>query len=175
MAGPVLLPEGWRLEPLRREHPRKGFRSGQGGVDRWLATLALHQQEKRLSATKALIDADGLIAGYYTLATGQVDFGDLPAEVARHLPKRMLPVAVLAWLGVRADLHGRGLGRLLLALALRDFHEASRTFAFVAVVVDCVDDAAKAFYRRFDFEELPGRPYRLFLSAGRLAAMTEKG
>jgi hypothetical protein len=60
---------------------------------------------------------------------------------------------------------------LLLAQALRDCHDAGQTFAFVAVILDCVDDAAKAFYRRYDFAELPGRANRLYLSSARLAAM----
>ena len=52
----------------------------------------------------------------------------------------------------------------MLAAALRDCHEASETFAFIAVILDCVDEAAKRFYQHFDFEELPGYPMRLFLS-----------
>jgi hypothetical protein len=43
----------------------------------------------------------------------------------------------------------------------------------VAVILDCISGSAKAFYRRWDFEELPGHPYRLFLSAKRLEAMME--
>src|SRR5205085_4713564 len=105
---------------------------------------------KHLSVTKVLLDESGSIAGYYTLATGQVDFTDLPAEVARQLPRRLLPVAVLAWLGVSRDRQGHGLGRLLLAQALRDCYEAGKTFAFIAVILDCLNDAAKAFYRRWD-------------------------
>jgi GNAT superfamily N-acetyltransferase len=170
----VRFPDGFQLRRLRREHPRLAFRCGQEKVDDWLATKALQHQEKHLSTTRVLLDEAGAIAGYYTLATGQVDFGDLPAEVVRRLPRRLLPVAVLAWLGVGAGHQGQGLGRLLLAQALRDCHEAGKTFAFVAVILDCIDDAAKAFYRHWDFEELPGHPYRLFLSAKRLDAMMEE-
>ncbi len=169
----VRFPEGFRLETLHRGHARKSFLCGERSVDDWLITKALQHQEKRLSVTKVLSDAAGSIAGYYTLATGQVDFSDLPADLTRRLPRRVLPVAVLAWLGVRSDRQGQGLGRLLLAQALRDCHEAGKTFAFVAVILDCVNDAAKAFYQRWDFKELPGHPYRLFLSAKLLAAMAE--
>jgi GNAT superfamily N-acetyltransferase len=169
----VRFPEGFRLERLRREHPRKPFRCGEAAVEDWLAAKALQNQDKRLSVTKVLLDPAGAVAGYYTLATGQVDFGDLPAEVTKRLPRRALPVAVLAWLGVVTAHQGQGLGRLLLAQALRDCYEAGKTFAFLAVILDCVSDAAKAFYRRWDFEELPGHPYRLFLSARRLEAMME--
>jgi GNAT superfamily N-acetyltransferase len=169
----VRFPDGFRLESLRREHPRRSFRSGEESVDHWLATRALQNQVKHLSVTRVLLDLEGEIAGYYTLATGQVDFSDLPAEAARHLPRRKLPVAVLAWLGVSKDHQGQGLGGLLVAQALRDCHEAGKTFAFIAVVIDCVNDKAKAFYGRWDFQELPGSPYRRFVSTKQLEAMMQ--
>jgi GNAT superfamily N-acetyltransferase len=162
-----------KLERLQREHSRGRFRSGQADVDEWLATKALQHQEKHLSVTKVLVDDRGAVAGYYTLATGQVDFGELPVELAKRLPRRVLPVAVLAWLGVGESDQGQGLGTRLLAQALRDCYEAGKTFAFIAVILDCVDAAAKSFYQRWDFEALPGHPYRLFLSAKRLEAMME--
>jgi GNAT superfamily N-acetyltransferase len=169
----VRFPDGFRLESLRREHKPKAFRSGQAQVDDWIATKGLQHQEKHLSVTRVLRDEGGTAAGYYTLATGQFDFSDLPGEVVRKLPRRQLPVAVLAWLGVDAGFQGRGLGRLLLAQAPRDCHEAGRTFAFIAVILDCVDDAARAFHRKFDFEGLPGHPYRLFLAPRQLDAMMD--
>lgn len=167
----VVFPAGFSLEPLQRSHPRPAFDCGQDEVNDWLRTKALQNQEKRLSATKVLLDQDGQIAGFYTLATGQVDFGDLPSELARKLPRRALPVAILAWLGVSRARQGQKLGDRLLARALRDCHEAGQTFAFVAVILDCVDDRAKNFYQRWDFAELPGNPYRLFLSSQTLSAM----
>lgn len=166
-----MFPAGLSLESLRRSHPRSAFDCGQTEVNHWLRTKALQHQEKRLSATKVLLDQAGGIAGFYTLATGQVDFGDLPSELARKLPRRALPVAILAWLGVCQAHQGRKLGDRLLAQALRDCHEAGQTFAFVAVILDCVDDRAKEFYQRWDFAELPGNPYRLFLSSQTLAVM----
>jgi len=167
----VSFPPGLRLERLGLVHPRRRFRCGDESVEGWLTTKALQHQEKHLSATKVLLDEEDAIVGYYTLATGQVDFGDLPAEVTRQLPQRLLPVAVLAWLGVESSHQGQGLGGLLLAQALCDCWEAGKTFAFVAVILDCVNAAAKEFYSRWDFRELPGHPYRLFLGARQLDAM----
>jgi GNAT superfamily N-acetyltransferase len=169
----VRLPEGFRLERLRREHPRRGFHCGEAMVDAWLATKALQHQGKHLSVTKVLLDATGAIAGYYTLATGQVDFSDLPVEVSKHLPRRVLPIATLAWLGVDGRHRGQGLGSLLLAQALRDCWEAGNTFPFVAVILDCINESAKRFYRQWHFAELPGHPFRLFLSAKHLDAMMQ--
>jgi GNAT superfamily N-acetyltransferase len=118
-----------------------------------------------------MLDEIGTIAGYFTLATGQVDFGDLPTELAKGLPRRLLPVAVLAWLGVAGHRQRQGLGRLLLAQALNDCSEASKTFAFVAVILDCINNTAITFYQKWHFQQLPGQPYRLFLSADLLDAL----
>ncbi len=167
----VIFPAGLSLELLVRSHPRAEFDCGQDDVNDWLRTKALQHQEKRLSSTKVLLDQHQSIAGFYTLATGQVDFNDLPSDLVRKLPRRALPVAVLAWMGVDTNCQGKKLGHRLLAQALRDCFTAGQTFAFVAVILDCVDDRAKSFYRRWDFNELPGNPYRLFLSSQALAAM----
>lgn len=162
---------GSGLEKLARGHNRRTFRSGQSAVDDWLKTKALQHQEKHLSVTKVLLDQAGSILGHYTLATGEVDFSDLPAEVAKKLPKRRLPLAVLAWLGVDERHQGQGLGKRLLIQALTDCHNAGQTFAVVAVILDCIDDTAKAFYQQFQFAEMPGHPYRLYLTAQQLDLM----
>ena len=73
-------------------------------------------------------------------------------------------MAVLAWLGIDAKYQGRGLGKRLLATALRDCYDASQSFAFIAVLLDCIDLPAKAFYEQFHLDELPGHPMRLFIS-----------
>ncbi len=169
----VQFPDGFRIEPLRRDHPRKSFRSGQVEVDAWLTTKAFQNQEKRLSVTRVLVNEDTRLAGFYTLATGEVDFSDLPPEVIHKLPRRRLPVAILAWLGVDASFQGQGLGQRLLAQSLRDAYEAGRTFAFIAIILDCVNDQAKAFYQKYDFRELPGHANRLFLGAQQLEVLME--
>jgi GNAT superfamily N-acetyltransferase len=170
---PVRIPEDLRFEGLRRDHVRRDFRCGEKQVEEWLASKALQHQKKHLSVTKVLVDERGYSMGFYTLATGQVDFNDLPADLAKRLPARSLPVAVLAWLGIHTERQGQGLGRALLAQALRDCFEAGKTFAFIAVILDCLNETAKAFYRQWDFEELPGHTNRLYLSAARLEAMME--
>ena len=166
----ITFPPGAQLTRLRRSHPRSKFGSSNAKVDNWLQTNALQQQEKHLSVTRVLL-IDENIAGYYTLATGQTDFNDLPAELAKRLPRRALPVAVLAWLGVDSQFQRQGIGQRLLAQALRDCHESGQIFAFIAVILDCIDESACAYYRQWDFRELPGHTSRLFLSWNQLDAM----
>lgn len=167
----VKFPDGWRVETLARSHQRRSFDSGNEQVNVWLRSGALQAQKKKLSVTKVLLNESGTLIGFYTLATGQVDFSDLPADMSRKMPKRKLPVAILGWLGVDQRFQGSGLGLRLLATALRDCHDAGRTFSFVAVILDCVDSETKSFYERFDFQDLPGYPMRLYLSAARLDKM----
>jgi len=171
----VALPPGYSLQSISRNHSRRVFDCGHSQVNQWSQSNALQHQEKCLSATKTVIDGDGAIAGFYTLATGQVDFGDLPTDISRKLPRRALPVAILAWLGVNLTHQRRNLGEILVAQALRDCYEAGKTFAFVAIIIDCIDDRAKSFYKRWDFLELPGNPYRLFLPAKTLTSMMTTG
>jgi ribosomal protein S18 acetylase RimI-like enzyme len=162
---------GWQLATLNRHHPRKAFESGQPMVDDWLRTKALQHLEKHLSVTKVLLDEGGNIAGYYTTVPGQVAYGELPASLVKKLPKRPLPVAVVAWLGVDQSRRGQGVGTRLLALALRDCFNAGQFLPFVAVIIDCLDDAAKRFFQKFDFQELSGNPYRLFMTAAQLESL----
>jgi len=41
---------GYRIEPLRQDHPRLAFPSGQVRVDDWLANKSLQNLDKHLSA-----------------------------------------------------------------------------------------------------------------------------
>ena len=95
----------------------------------------------------------------------------LPSEITKRLPRRALPVAILAWLGVSQTRQAQGVGRRLLAQALRDCYYAGQTFPFVAIILDCLNDRAKAFYQNWDFEQLPGHPYRLYLGTKQLQRM----
>lgn len=98
----VRFPRGLRLEGLRRDHPRTRFASGQPAVDAWLHGQAWQSQTKHLSTTRVLVDHEDAITGFFSLATGQVEFGDLPADLVKKLPRRAMPVAVLAWLSASA-------------------------------------------------------------------------
>jgi ribosomal protein S18 acetylase RimI-like enzyme len=169
------FPEGWSIEVLDKSHPRQRFNSGNDDVDQWLKKSALQSQKKHLTTSKILLDDTRSIAGYYSLAFSQIDFSDLPTDLASKLPRRQLPVSVLAWLGVDQSFQSRGIGQRLLATSLVDCYEASKTFAFIAVILDCVDEQAKRFYQRFDFAELPGYPMRLYLPFKSLEALAKDG
>jgi GNAT superfamily N-acetyltransferase len=165
---PILFPPGFVCERLSRKHRRAEFACGDAAVEGWLRQFALQQQEKQLSVTTVLVDQHRGVAGYFTLAPGQVDFGELPEKLRKKLPKRALPVVFLAWLGVSTAHQNQGLGTRLLAQALRDCQTVSHLLPFVAVVIDSRSERGLEWYRQWDFEPVPSQPNRLFLSSMRL-------
>jgi hypothetical protein len=71
-------PPGMTLELLNREHRRKRFESGDPRVDAWLIHKAIGAMEKSTSTTRVLVQSDGTVAGYYTLATTALDVSLVP-------------------------------------------------------------------------------------------------
>jgi len=169
----VCWPDGFSIEQLEKRHHRRHFSSGVDVVDHWLKKNARQAQEKRLSVTRVLVQEPSTVAGFYTLAMGQVSFDELPYDIARKLPSTLLPIVTLAWLGLAEPDQGKGLGKRLLAQALSDCHRTGQVMPFVAVLMDCVSKNAKAFYQHYNFRELPGHPMTLMLPWKLLDAMMQ--
>ena len=70
------------------------------------------------------------------------------------MPHYPVPVFLLAQLAVHQEHQGAGLGAVTLAKALETFAGISQTMPAYAVVVDCIDERAESFYRKYDFEAL---------------------
>ncbi len=160
---PVVFPEGFSIAQLQKSHNRSAFNSGEHEVDEWLKSHARQAQSKHLSVTRVLLDTSDKIAGYYTLAMGQVHFDELPHELSRKMPSTMMPIITLAWLGIDKAYQKQGLGEKLLAQALKDCHDTGLRIPFIAVILDCLNKTAKSFYQKYDFSELPGHPMKLML------------
>ena len=156
-----------RFEPLdKRKHDRAAFSCEQESLDRYLKEHATQEIKKRVAAVYVLTPEGKTIAGYYTLSQYAIEPGELPPELVQqlHLPKYdKLPATLLGRLARSKQFKGRGLGELLLMGALKRALEHSRNIASVAVVVDAIDENARAFYRRYGFIDIPSRPNRLFL------------
>lgn len=156
-----------RFEPLdKKRHNRAAFSCEQESLDRYLKEHANQEIKKRVAAVYVLTPDGKTIAGYYTLSQYAIEAGHLPAELVQllHLPKYdKLPATLLGRLARSKEFKRRGLGELLLMEALKRALEQSRNIASLAVVVDAIDENARAFYRRYGFIDIPNRPDRLFL------------
>ena len=166
MAGEAEKPR-FVVEPLGPKHDRAAFSCGVEILDAYLHKQAGQDLKKRV-AVPFVITPDGTtIAGYYTLSQYSVQLDEIPAEVAKKLPKYpIVPATLLGRLAVSVAFRGRGHGATLLMDALYRTLQHSREVASAGVIVDAKDAAAVAFYTKYGFLELPRIERRLFLPMG---------
>ncbi len=152
------------VEPLGRHHDRAAFSCGNPSLDLYLRRQAGQDVRRRVARVfVARGDEPSRILGFYTLSALSIEGTGLPAAMARKLPRHPLPAALVGRLAVDLSHQGRRIGSCLLVDALQRTLAASETIAVFAMVVDAIDDSAKAFYASFGFEAFLDRPMRLFL------------
>ena len=152
------------IEPLGAKHDRAAFSCGNEELDSYLHKQAGQDQKKRAAVPFVITPDHKTIAGFYTLSQYALDLGEVPAEVAKKLPKYpMVSATLLGRLAVSTEFRGRGLGERLLMDALHRSLELSKQVASAAVVVDAKDAFAEKFYRKYGFVDLPRVARRMFL------------
>jgi GNAT superfamily N-acetyltransferase len=161
------MPSGtddWKVERLAASHGREHFVCGKPPLDDFLRKLVSQYERRNLGRTYVAVRPGDLrVAGYYTLASGAVAFGNLPDASARKLPKHPVPVILLARLAVDQAAQGRGLGEALLLDALGRCLGLADILGIHAVEVDAIDGAARAFYEKFGFVPLLDDELHLFM------------
>ena len=130
------------IEPITREHNRKGFSSGTRSLDNYLWDRAVGDTEKNLSRVFVLTlrDAPSAIVGYYSLSSLQVPTEGLPAELTKKFGYKIVPTTLLGKLAVgedwQRDKRALRLGEYLLIHAMQSTWIAAQSVASWAMVVD---------------------------------------
>ena len=159
-----LTPDYW-TEPLHAAHDRAGFHSGVAELDRYLHQQAGQDARRKVAAPFVLINKTGLVMGYYTLSAYSIRLSELPAAIAKRLPRYpLLPATLLGRLAVSSTYRGRNLGRFLLMDALHRSWKNTSGVASVGVVVEAFDEGGRAFYLHHEFITLRDHPDKLFLA-----------
>lgn len=162
-----------RVERLDAHHGLDRFSCGNKALDTWLRSFALQNQERNLSRTFVLVDDDEVI-GYYSLTMGGVTSEALPGRYRRGLPAYDIGMVLLARLAVSEGRHGQGIGRDLMIDAIRSAARAGAHVAARFIAVDPINEAARAFYNKFGFKEVPGDPAgRMFLRLDEAMALVD--
>lgn len=138
---------------------RNSFSCGKESLDKYLKNQASQDIKRKLSVVFALADPP-IIKGYYTLSNQGVPREAVPDTIKKSLPAyEQLPVTLIGRLAIDEKFQGQGLGEALLLDALqRCFHYAENYSGCIAVVVDPLDDQAKAFYSQYGFIALADSP-----------------
>jgi GNAT superfamily N-acetyltransferase len=156
----------FKVELLSRAHDREGFDCGNEPLNTYLRQTARQHTERGISRTFVLVEETAAepkaVAGYFTLNICQLRAEQLPAEVARRLPRDVAGVK-LGRLAVAKTRQRQGLGKLLLVSAMKKFAEIFDSVGGIGLFVDAKDNEAKAYYERFGFVSLPDNPLLLFL------------
>lgn len=163
---------GYRIGPLVAAVDAAAFHCGQAVLDDYIRRYASQDVRRNLARVfVASLPGDlRRLVGYFTLSAGSVSCSDLPASLARKLPRYPVPVALVGRLAVDSEFQRKGLGAILLADACRKVVQASAVLAVAGIVVDAKDESAARFYAHFGFVPMPGQPRRLLLPATVLPA-----
>jgi GNAT superfamily N-acetyltransferase len=150
-----------RIVKLERHHAIDAFDCGREPLNRFLVRFALQNQQAGASQTYVAL-ADEQIAGYYTLAVGQVDYDNAPPRLTKGLAQHPVPIMLLARLAIATSWQGKGLGAGLLKDAMLRTLQAAEIAGIRAFAVHAKDEQARTFYEHFDFVPSPADPYHLF-------------
>jgi GNAT superfamily N-acetyltransferase len=168
--------EDFQLEELASHHKRELFRCTSASIKEYLHRHARKQNRNDSTRVHVYANADGRIAGYFTLSAATLELNGLPDEIRRGRPRFPLPATLLGRFGVDAEFVGRGLGTLLLGLALREAYRAAKVVASAAIFLSVVDDAsdrAVELYRKHGCQTLPTNPSMMVLMMSVLRANME--
>ncbi len=162
------------IEPLDpQKHDRAAFSCGTDRLDNFLKRTARKHQAGDFSRVWVATEGGRPdILGFYAMNGHSFEGDDLPANLTRNAPRSGdIPVVYLSMIAVDRRYQGQGLGRILLADALRRASAAAEHIGLKAVVLDVIEDGGheatekrRAFYAAMGFQPLPTRPLRMFIS-----------
>jgi GNAT superfamily N-acetyltransferase len=159
-----------RFELLGAPHDRAGFACGKAPLDDYFQRQVTQDARRHLATPFVVIMPNGAIGGFYTLSSTALRLHELPEGIIRRLPRYpLVPATPIGRLALDRRYHGQGWGGFLLLDALRRC--VTSDIASFAVVVDAIDDEARAFYLHSSFLSLPDSPYRLFRRFSDIAAL----
>ena len=149
-------------QPLDARHPLDAFDCGNSALNEWLLRHARQAHASGSARTYVVVD-DQRVAGYFSLAVGQIDSLEATERVRKGMGNYPIPVVILARLAVSMVDQGRGLGVGLLQDAIRRTLVVADQAGVRALLTHPIDEAAARFYLRFGFEASPAREQQLIL------------
>ncbi|MHB8764618.1 MAG: GNAT family N-acetyltransferase [Deferrisomatales bacterium] len=142
-----------RVRRLEAQDERSGFRSGNIDLDRFFQRYAGQNQFRHHIGTTYVAVVGETIAGFVTVAGGEMVAEKLSKPLRRSLPSYPLPILRIARLAVDVRFQGLGVGKLLLRTMLQLALEMRDRLGCVGVVVDAKPEAID-FYSSLGFAPL---------------------
>lgn len=149
------MTSGLKLVSVKEISPKSALKKFDCEVEvlnEFLSRYALKNDELGIGKTFVALDENNQIAGYFTLATAQVAYQEIPDDFRGKLPKYPIPALRIARLAVDKDFKGEGIGKWLLAQAfIKAIHVADVTGLYF-IIVDA-KETSKSFYEHYGFHK----------------------
>lgn len=150
-----------KIEPFSKNCDRSSFDCGNKALNGYLQRQASQDIKKNLACCYLVFSEEGEIAGFYTLFSYSIPLGDLPCELKSRLRYDPVPAALLGRLAVDLRAQKQGLGRIILADAIKKIEKSG--LGVYALFVEAKNEKAKYFYEKHGFISLLEREKSLFL------------
>lgn len=148
---------------LSRVHQVADFDCGKAPLNDFLRLYALANSQSGNSRTFVVADAEGKVAGYYTIAATSIQHDAAPQRVKQGQPRYPIPAILMARFAISLSAQAQGLGRTLFQDALLRCLNITDELGARAFVVDAKDEDALRFYGKFNMMPDPDDPHRLYL------------
>ena len=140
----------------------KKFDCGTEVLNEFLSRYSLKNDTLGIGKTFVAFDENDDVVGYFTLATAQVVYEDIPDEYRGKLPKYPIPSLRIARLAVGKDLQGKGIGKWLLAQAFIKIVHVAEITGLYFIIVDA-KETSKSFYKHYGFIKFKDKDLTYFL------------
>jgi len=138
-------------------------------LNEYLRRYATQDRRRNISQIYVLVDSDSpdQILGYYTLSAAQVESAEIAHVERRRLPRYPIPAFRMGRLAIHRDSQSAGLGKIILGCSVERCLQARKEVAAYALIVDAMDESAKAYYEHFGFTPFADQPLSLYLPLGK--------
>ena len=151
-----------KIEVLQAHHQKKSFNCGQDDLNKFIKQYASQHQKSGTSKTYVDIDDDTQqVRGFYCLSSTSIGFDGVDAVLTQRLPRYPLSCVVIGRFAVDQTAQGRGIGKVLLAHALKQVSKVAQIIGVNFIVIHAKDQKAMEFYQRFGFISLTSNPLTL--------------
>jgi GNAT superfamily N-acetyltransferase len=157
--------DGWApAAPVRltEDHIHSEFDCGYSVLNEWLQKRALRNVRDGACRT-FVVCCGGIVVGYFGLAVGSVLHSVATGKVRRNMPDPV-PVMILGRLAVDKRWSGQGVGSGMLRDAILKTIEASEYAGIRALLVHAIDEEARRFYEKWNFQPSQVEPLTLMIT-----------
>ncbi|UTC74924.1 GNAT family N-acetyltransferase [Treponema sp. OMZ 792] len=150
------------IKEIQQKSLLKKFDCGIEQLNEFLSRYAIKNEELGIGRTFVALNANNRILGYFTLATAQVAYQEIPDEYRDKLPKYPIPALRIARLAVDKELQGKGIGGWLLSQVFIKVIQVADITGLYLIIVDA-KETSKNFYEHYGFQKFMDEDLSYFM------------